>query len=59
MKSVSVNSVLSRTMIVALSKVYGIPVTRKTASGLVKDMMLALGALGVVEVATRPVAGGS
>lgn len=45
-------------MIVALSKVYGIPLTRKTASGLVKDMMLALGAMGAVEVATRLVAGG-
>ena len=37
-------------MIVALSKVYGIPLTRRTASSLVKDMMLALGALGAVEV---------
>ncbi len=45
-------------MIVALSKVYGIPLTRYTAVSLVKDMMLALGALGAVEVATRLVAGG-
>src|SRR4051794_11666891 len=45
-------------MIVALSKVYGIPLTRRTASSLVKDMMLALGALGMVEVATRLLAGG-
>jgi GTPase len=45
-------------MIVALSKVYGIPLTRRTASGLVKDMMVALGALGVVEVATRLLASG-
>src|SRR5438094_9014242 len=45
-------------MIVALSKVYGIPLTRRTASGLVKDMMVALGALGAVEVATRLLASG-
>jgi uncharacterized protein (DUF697 family) len=45
-------------MIVALSKVYGIPLTRKAASGLVRDMMVALGALGAVEVATRLVASG-
>src|SRR5262249_11912322 len=45
-------------MIVALSKVYGIRLTRRTASGLVKDMMVALGALGVVEVATRLLASG-
>jgi len=45
-------------MIVALSRVYGIPLTRKTAASLVKDMMLALGALGLVEVATRLVASG-
>jgi small GTP-binding protein len=45
-------------MIVALSKVYGIPLTRRTASGLVKDMMVALGTLGVVEVATRLLASG-
>lgn len=45
-------------MIVALSKVYGIPLTRKTASSLVRDMMLALGALGAVEIVTRLVAGG-
>lgn len=45
-------------MIVALSRVYGIPLTRRTAASLVRDMMLALGALGVVEVATRLVAGG-
>ncbi|SIO07254.1 hypothetical protein SAMN05444166_2306 [Singulisphaera sp. GP187] len=45
-------------MIVALSKVYGIPLTKKTASSLVKDMMLALGALGAVEIVTRLVAGG-
>lgn len=45
-------------MIVALSRVYGIPLTRRTAASLVRDMMLALGALGVVEVATRLLAGG-
>lgn len=45
-------------MIVALSRVYGIPLTRRTATSLVKDMMLALGAMGVVEVATRLLAGG-
>jgi GTP-binding protein Era len=45
-------------MIVALSKVYGIPLTRRTASGLVKDMMVALGALGAIEVATRLLASG-
>ncbi len=45
-------------MIISLSKVYGIPLTRKTAVGLVREMMIALGALGMVEVATRLVAKG-
>jgi GTPase len=45
-------------MIIALSKVYGIPLTKKTAAGLVRDMMVALGALGMVEIATRLVASG-
>ncbi len=45
-------------MIVALSRVYGIPLTRRTAAGLVKDMMIALGAMGAVEVATRLLASG-
>jgi small GTP-binding protein len=45
-------------MIIALSKVYGIPLTKKTATGLVKDMVKALGALGAVEVATRLLASG-
>jgi small GTP-binding protein len=45
-------------MIVALSKVYGIPLTRRTAASLIRDMMIALGALGAVEVATRLVASG-
>ena len=40
-------------MIVALSRVYGIPLTRRTAGSLVKDMVKALGALGAVEVATK------
>jgi GTPase len=40
-------------MIVALSKVYGIPLTRRTAASLVKDMVKVLGALGAVEVAGR------
>src|SRR5512135_1170302 len=40
-------------MIVALSRVYGLPLTRRSAASLVRDMMLALGAMGVVEVATR------
>lgn len=45
-------------MVVTLSKVYGIPLTRAMAAGLVKDMMLALGALGAVEVVTRLLAKG-
>jgi small GTP-binding protein len=45
-------------LIVALSKVYGIPLTRKTATGLVRQMMVALGAMGLVEVATRLIASG-
>jgi GTPase len=45
-------------MIVALSRVYGIPLTRRTAVGLVREMMIALGAMGVVEVATRLLASG-
>ena len=40
-------------MIVALSKVYGIPLTRRTAASLVKDMVKALGALGAIDVAGR------
>ncbi|HWE35568.1 MAG TPA: GTP-binding protein [Isosphaeraceae bacterium] len=40
-------------MIVALSKVYNIPLTRKTAVSLVKDMVKALGALGAIEVVGR------
>ncbi len=45
-------------MIVALSKVYNIPLTKQTAVGLVKDMVKALGALGAVEVATKLLAAG-
>ncbi len=45
-------------MIMALSKVYGIPLTRSSALRLVRDMTIALGALGLVQVATRLVAGG-
>jgi uncharacterized protein (DUF697 family)/GTPase SAR1 family protein len=40
-------------MIVALSKVYGIPLTRRTAASLVRDMMMALGAMGAVGIAGR------
>lgn len=45
-------------MIVSLSRLYGIPLTRKAAAGLVRDMVLALGALGAVEVASRLLASG-
>lgn len=45
-------------MIVALSKVYGLPLTKAAAAGLVREMMIALGAVGAVEVATRLVASG-
>jgi small GTP-binding protein len=45
-------------MIVSLSKVYGIPLTRTSAAKLVRDMMIALGAMGMVQVATRLVASG-
>jgi small GTP-binding protein len=44
-------------MIVALSKVYGIPLTRRTAAGLVKDMARAMGALGAVDLAGRVLVG--
>ena len=40
-------------MIVALSKVYGIPLTRRTAASLVRDMMLALGAMGAAGIVGR------
>ncbi len=45
-------------MIVTLSKLYGIPLTRRTAASLVRDMMLALGAMGLVGVASRLLASG-
>lgn len=45
-------------MVVALSRVYGIGLSRGAAARLVRDMVLALGALGVVEVATRLLASG-
>jgi small GTP-binding protein len=45
-------------MIVALSRVYGIPLTKKTAAGLVRQMMVALGAMGAIEIATRLIASG-
>ena len=46
-------------MIVALSKVYGIALTRRTAISLIKDMVKALGALGAVEVVGRLMVGGA
>jgi len=46
-------------MIVALSKVYGIPLTRRTAASLVKDMVKTLGALGAVEVVGRLLVAGA
>ncbi len=46
------------TMIVALSRIYGIPLTKQTAISLVKDMLKALGALGAVKVVGHVLAGG-
>jgi GTP-binding protein Era len=45
-------------MIVSLSRVYGIPLTRSSAASLVRDMVVALGALGAIEVVGRVLAGG-
>jgi len=45
-------------MIVSAERVYGIPLTRRTAASLVRDMMLALGAMGLVDVASRILASG-
>jgi small GTP-binding protein len=45
-------------MILALSKVYGIPLTRASAVKLVRDMSIALGAMGLLQVATRLVTSG-
>lgn len=44
-------------MVMALSKVYGIPLTRRTAAGLVKDMARAMGALGAIDLAGRLLVG--
>jgi GTPase len=45
-------------MIIALSKIYGIPLTRASAIKLVRDMSIALGAMGLLHVATRLVTSG-
>jgi GTP-binding protein Era len=45
-------------MIVSLSKIYGIPLTRTSAMKLMRDMSFALGAMGLVQLATRLVASG-
>lgn len=45
-------------MILALSKVYGIPLTKPAALKLVRDMTLALGAVGLVQIATRLIGSG-
>jgi GTPase len=45
-------------MVAALSRVYGIPLTKKSAAGLVKDMVMALGAVGAVEVVGRVLVSG-
>jgi GTPase len=45
-------------MILALSRVYGIPLTRASAAKLVRDMMLALGAMGLLSVVTKLVTSG-
>ncbi|MFO0891075.1 MAG: GTP-binding protein [Isosphaeraceae bacterium] len=45
-------------MIHALSKVYGIPLTRASAAKLVRDMTIALGAMGLLQFATRLVRSG-
>ncbi len=45
-------------MIVALSRIYGIPLTRQTAAGLVLDMAKALGAVGAVKLAGHLLVGG-
>ena len=50
--------VLDVGMIVALGRVYGLPLTKRTAASLVRDMMLALGAMGAVGIATRLLASG-
>jgi small GTP-binding protein len=45
-------------MIVSLSKIYGIPLTRTSAMKLMRDMSFALGAMGLVQLATRLAASG-
>ncbi|QEH36265.1 GTPase Era [Aquisphaera giovannonii] len=45
-------------MIVALSRVYGIPLTKSSAAKLVRDMTVALGAVGLVQVGLRLVRSG-
>ncbi|WP_337177580.1 DUF697 domain-containing protein [Paludisphaera sp.] len=45
-------------MLLALSKVYGIPLTRPAAVRLVRDMTLALGATGLIHMATRLIGSG-
>ncbi len=45
-------------MILALSRVYGIPLTRPAAIKLVRDMSIALGATGLVHVAARLIGSG-
>jgi uncharacterized protein (DUF697 family) len=45
-------------MIISLSKIYGIPLTRTSAVKLVRDMSFALGAMGLVQLATRLAASG-
>ena len=45
-------------MVAALGKLYNLPLTRKTASGLVKEIVKALGALGAVEVVGRLILSG-
>jgi small GTP-binding protein len=45
-------------MVVAISKLYGLPLTRRAAAGLIKDMVKVMGALGVVDVTSRLVVSG-
>jgi small GTP-binding protein len=45
-------------MIISLSKIYGIPLTRTSAMKLMRDMSFALGAMGLVQLATRLAASG-
>ena len=45
-------------MILALSKVYGIALTRPAAIRLVRDMTIAMGATGLVQIATRLIGSG-